>query len=140
MSLLADAGSFDVVAEHLEQARVGHRGVEDMLRGYGLSGSAVRVLGGLFDEVEANQSARLRAMAAGTTGRRRVWWFNASDSPVYGRQWMQEGAEVEAALAGGGLDVAVFAGKLPASLSGFVSRTLPGKVPLHVVHAVRRTD
>ena len=140
MSLLADAASFDVVAEHLEQARVGHRGVEDMLRGYGLSGSAVQVLGGLFDEVEANQSARLRAMAAGTTGRHRVWWFNASDSPVYGRQWMQEGAEVEAALAGGGRDVAVFAGKLPASLSGFVSRTLPGKVPLHVVHAVRRTD
>jgi hypothetical protein len=79
-------------------------------------------------------------MAAGTTGRHRVWWFNASDSPVYGRQWMQEGAEVEAALAGGGLDVAVFAGNLPASLSGFVSRTLPGKVPLHVVRAVRRTD
>lgn len=139
MSLLADAASFDAVAEHLEQARVGHRGVEEMLAGYGLSGAAVRVLGGLFDEVEANQSARLRAMAAGTTGRHRVWWFNASDNPVYGRQWVQEGAEVEAALAGGGLDVAVFAGKLSASLSGFVSRTLPGKVPLHVVHAVRKT-
>lgn len=139
MSLLADAASFDAVAEHLELARVGHRGVADMLEGYGLSGTAVRVLGGLFDEVEANQSARLRAMAAGTTGRHRVWWFNASDSSVYGRQWMQEGSEVEAALAGGGLDVAVFAGRLPASLSGFVSRTLPGKVPLHVVHAVRKT-
>jgi hypothetical protein len=90
--------------------------------------------------VEANQSARLRAMAAGTRGRQRVWWFNASDNPIYGRQWMQESGEVEAALAGGGLDVAVFAGKLPAALSGFVSRTLPGKIPLHVVHAARRTD
>lgn len=140
MSLLADAASFDAVAEHLEQERVGHRGVEEMLGGYGLSGAAVRVLGGLFDEVEANQSARLRAMAAGTRGKQRVWWFNAGDNPVYGRQWMQDGASVEAALAGGGLDVAVFAGKLPASLSGFVSRTLPGRIPLHVVHAVRKTE
>jgi hypothetical protein len=140
MSLLADAASFDAVAEHLEQERVGHRGVEEMLGGYGLSGAAVRVLGGLFDEVEANQSARLRAMAAGTRGRQRVWWFNASDNPVYGRQWMQDGASVEAALADGGLDVAVFAGKLPASLSGFVSRSLPGRIPLHVVHAVRKTE
>lgn len=140
MSLLADSASFDAVAEHLERERVGHRGVGEMLGGYGLSGAAVRVLGGLFDEVEANQSARLRAMAAGTRGKQRVWWFNASDNPVYGRQWMQDGASVEAALAGGGLDVAVFAGKLPASLSGFVSRTLPGRIPLHVVHAVRKTE
>lgn len=137
---LAEPASLDALAEHLELARVGHRGVEGMLAGYGMSPSAVKVLGGLFDEVEANQSARLRAMAAGARGRQQTWWFYAGDNPVYGRQWKQDAGAVAAALTGGELDAAVFVGEVPGTLSALEHRTFAGSVPLQVVLGKRRAD
>jgi hypothetical protein len=130
---LADAASFNALAGHLELARVEHRGVQPILAGFGMSVSAIRVFGGLFDEVEANQSARLRALAAAAQGSCQVDWFHDGDNPVYGRQWKVDSQSVRAALAAGELDGAVFAGQTPLELPGHTLTTLPGKVPLHVM-------
>jgi hypothetical protein len=135
---LADSGSFDRLAEHLERARVGHRGVEPMLAAFGMSTRAVSVLGGLFDEVEVNQAARLRALAAAARGRCQVSWFHDGDNLVYARQWQQDRQAVLAALAARQVDAAVFAGQMPPELPGHSITTLPGKVPLHVLLATSR--
>ncbi len=135
---LADSGSFDRLAEHLELARVGHRGVEPMLAAFGMSTRAVKALGGLFDEVEVNQAARLRALAVAARGTCQVGWFHDGNNPVYGRQWQQDRQAVLAALAARELDAAVFVGQRPPELPGYSISTLPGKVPLHVVLALAR--
>jgi len=133
---LADTASFDTLAEHLEREQIGHRSVEGTLKGFGFSLPAIRVLGGLFDEVEVNQAARLRAMAVASTGSVQVRWFFSGDNPVYGRLWKDDRAAVERALLNRELDAAVFVGAVPPALAGLPSVVIPAWQPLHLVRAV----
>lgn len=135
LNRLATAASLDALAEHLEVAQVGHGSVRPTLEGFGFSPAAIRVLGGLFDEVEVNQAARLRAMAAASTGSVQVRWFFSGDNPVYGRLWKDDRAAVEGALLNRELDAAVFVGAVPPALVGLPSVTIPASQPLHLVRA-----
>jgi hypothetical protein len=138
LSQLASAGSLDALAEHLEMEQVGHRSMIPTLSGFGFSHATIRVLGGLFDEVEVNQAARLRAMAAAATGTLELRWFFSGKEAVYGRLWKDNVSGVEASLQRGELDAVVFVGNVPPALASWPVTVIPAEQPLHLVRLVKQ--
>lgn len=115
----AKAASLDAQAQYLEQSRVGHESMVSPLTGFGFSAASIRVFGGLFDEAEANMAARLRAMAAATSGQHDMEWFSNGLQAADGRIWRMDAVAAVEGLQSGKLDAAVFVGEPPEALARY---------------------
>jgi hypothetical protein len=128
------ASGFDEQAEYLESSRVEYRTLAQMLGNFHFTPEAVRVLGGLFNEVEVNQAARLRAMATASTGPIHIAWFFNGDQTALGRIWKHGLPDARRLLDAGEVEAVFFRKHLPESFIGYPFEEIKaGSDPIFVV-------